>query len=189
MRAFVAIALPDDVRDNLAALAQRLRAAGVKARWPRRENLHLTLRFLGDLTPERAAAVAAALAGTSRREAPLPLAVRGVGVFPNVRRPAVVWAGVHTDGDALTRVQAAAEAAAQAAGLPAEQKPFHPHVTVGRLRDPRRPGRLPALLAAEEAFRGGEFLAEAVVLCESELTPKGAVYTLVHSLPLTGEDS
>ncbi len=187
MRAFVAIALPEDVRENLVALAERLRAGGVKARWPRPENLHLTLRFLGDVTAAQAEAVARDLAVACAGTAPLRLAVRGTGAFPNVRRPSVVWAGVNGTTEALAHVQQAAESAAQAAGLAPEKKRFHPHVTLGRLRDPRRAGRLPALLEAERNFAGGEFSAGAVVLYESELRPAGAVYSQVHTIALAGE--
>lgn len=176
MRSFIAIELPEAIQELLSELSARLRESGANASWVRPGNIHLTLRFLGEVDEDGLDRLAEVLSERYTSVSPFPLSVRGIGAFPNLRRPSVIWAGVGPVEGALTEVQAAAEAAAQAIGLPEESKSFHPHLTLARLRLPRGIEPLLARLQDEKDFSGGDFIANAVSLFSSELTPRGSIY-------------
>jgi 2'-5' RNA ligase len=180
VRTFIAIELPEEVRSAIGALSTRLRAADARATWVRPENVHLTLRFLGDLDGERIGTISGILAGAYKGMTPFTLCVRGTGVFPNPRRPSVVWAGVETLEGGLAQAQLAAESAARAIGLPPEEKRFHPHLTLARIRDGRAAGPLIEALEREQGFDGGEFTVRSVSLFSSRLTPHGSIYSRVQ---------
>src|SRR6266568_527239 len=127
-RLFVAIDLPDDVRRELDQLREPLPGA----HWVPVEQLHLTLRFIGEVDDATLLAVKEGLAGVSG--APFPLAVQGVGHFPPGKHPRVLWVGLDA-GPLLGELQRDIETAVQAAGLPAEERPFSPHITLARLRE------------------------------------------------------
>lgn len=183
MRCFLAIELSEETRSAVAGLRERLRRAGANASWPRPENLHLTLRFLGDIDDTQQTGIARRIREPLSALHSPELIVRGTGAFPNLRKPAVIWVGIESPGSALAAVQDACEQAARAIGLDAEKKVFRPHITLARLREPYRAGGLVRALEAESGFFGGEFTASNVTLFSSTLTPQGAVYTpLEHFL-------
>jgi len=183
VRSFIAIELPEAVRESLSRLSARLRESGVNASWVRPSNIHLTLRFLGEVDEEGLDRLTRILTEHYASVSPFPLSVRGTGAFPNLRRPSVIWAGVEPAEGALTEVQATAEAAAQAIGLPEESKSFHPHLTLARIRVPRGIEPLLARLQDEKDFSGGDFTANAVSLFSSELTPRGPIYRCLKEFP------
>jgi 2'-5' RNA ligase len=176
MRAFIAIELPPTVRESLVSLRDRFRKSDAAASWVKDDNLHLTLRFLGDVPEPDLARLSEYLAEKSAACAPLRLCVCGAGAFPNPRRPSVVWVGVETLSGDLIAIQAHTENAARSIGLPPEPKPFHPHITLARIRDARRLGTLPAELDAAKSFLAGEFDVPHMALFSSTLTPRGPIY-------------
>ena len=180
MRAFLAVELPDPIRDGIAALTDRLRPAGLPAKWVRPQNLHLTLRFLGEVSDEQARKLTGLLEAQCTKEEPFQLSASGLGAFPNLRKPSILWVGVHPLEGPLARIQQMAEEAAGAIGLPAEKKAFHPHVTIARIRNPR-PIREPLLLfSAEAETLVGAFSVPSMALFSSELTPHGPIYRTEH---------
>lgn len=189
MRVFAAIPLPDEVRQAIYRIGLKLRETDVRASWVRPENMHLTLRFYGELPAEKAKLLADHLSERlSGYESPLLLA-RGIGAFPTITRPSIVWAGLDTLSGNLEFLQRDAEEAALAVGLPAEEKSFHPHITLSRLRRPGRENALAALLVSfQEEGRvpefGREFNARNVVLCSSRLTPHGPIYEVIREIRL-----
>ena len=180
MRLFVALHLPDLVRDPVAAIQHRLRDADRRdqVRWSDVSGVHLTLQFLGEVSEDRADELVATLAGVAPGHAPPRLALDRVGGFPNLRRPRVVWVGLVEDGSALAPLHAAVGAALAPLGWPPEGRAFQPHLTVGRTRDPRGDALAPPLHAAltapvgRSAFVGLSHLA----LVQSHLSPRGARY-------------
>lgn len=188
MRCFLAIELPDDVRRKLAMLQDRLRCSGASVSWPRAENLHLTLRFLGETSEEQATSLGDALAPVLAACARPELTVRGVGAFPNPERPSVIWAGIETPDVTLAEIQAHCETVARAIGLKAEKKRFAAHITLGRVRDDRRLGALVRLLGRAREFAAGEFVPAGVTLFRSDLTSGGAIYTPLREFPLYVSD-
>lgn len=182
LRLFIAIELAADVRAALEATAQELARCGADARWSRGDNLHLTLKFLGNVEPEGVDPLVVALRGAASSVAAQSIWVRGLGVFPDPRRPRVVWAGI--EGDLLTPLAARVEAACNGLGFAAEARPFRPHVTLARLRSRRGWPALRARLGevAERSF--GRSDVKSVDLFRSDLRRDGAVYTKLFRAPL-----
>ena len=179
MRLFVALELPHAVRAALGEIAARLRPAGTPAvRWTDPNGIHLTLKFIGEVEPAKGAAIRKALPAVRAPRA-IATAFRGLGWFPNARRPRVLWAGVEA-GNELAELAAAIEEQLAPLGIPREEREFRPHLTLARIKDDRGLERLRhevERLASPEFGRAeyGEF-----DLIESKLHPKGAVYTRVE---------
>lgn len=189
MRAFVAVELPAAVRLLLQEQVFLLRKAGGRASWVRSEHMHLTLRFLGEITEEQKAAFSQSLFELCAGMSPMQLAVEGIGAFPNLRRPAVVWAGIRQISGDLAGFQQQVEHAARGVGLEPDNKPFHPHVTLARIRElAASTGLVQAVKDRADgpspAF-GDEFKAAAVALFRSDLKPGGPVHTRLEEFPLS----
>jgi len=180
-RGFVAVVPPDDVLDAIDARLAPVRAAHDGLRWSRREQWHLTVRFLGAVPDVDAlvAAVRDALASVPRVGA---VGLGGAGAFPNPRRASVVWFGVRDGVDDLTRVAAAVESASVAAGFAPEPRPFRAHLTVARLPRARDAG--PVLEALGDAPIGRPWPVDEVVVISSDTRATGAVYEDVARIPL-----
>lgn len=186
IRAFVAIEIGDAARDTCAQLIDRLRVMPARVTWIRPENLHLTLRFLGDVTEAQITTVADYMRPMLAARPSFAAVLRGVGVFPHPRRPSVIWNGFESaDNDALA-IQRVAEHAAGLIGLAPETRPFEPHVTLGRVRKESQKGGVFDVLLRENPFATDAFTVDAVSLFSSELTPQGARYTRLHRLTLDG---
>jgi 2'-5' RNA ligase len=186
IRAFVAVEPDASLRQALAKAQAELRAVlqravGRKTRmqWVKPDSVHLTLKFLGDTPEERLADIRAALDRAAGGHARFSIEVEGLGVFPNLRAPRVLWVGLAADSHALARLAADVESALAALGYPPEAKPFMPHLTLARIKDGARDlGRaLAQERLLERAWMLGPLAVEAVSLMRSDLQPSGAVYT------------
>jgi 2'-5' RNA ligase len=187
-RLFVALDPPDPVRRRLAALQAELRRASGRAadevRWVAPENVHLTVQFLGAVPEERVAGIEAALRAAAADARPLALEVKGAGGFPNARRPRVLWAGLAGDLAPLAALAADVGRRLAPLGFPPEERPFSPHLTLGRAREGRgAPGLAGALAHAAQA-EGAPWRATELLLFESHLSPKGPRYEVLARLPL-----
>jgi 2'-5' RNA ligase len=189
-RLFVALAPPDPVRRRLGAAAEALRQAAGRAagevRFTPTESVHLTLQFLGAVPEERVAAVAAAVRDAAAASRPLALEVRGAGGFPSARRARVIWLGVA--GDVVPLAALVQDLARRLAplGFPPEVRPFTPHLTVGRAKDPRGAAGLGGALAAAAEEPGFAWRCGEACLVESHLSPAGARYEVIERAPLGG---
>lgn len=175
MRAFLAIPLPPPLCEELAAAGRGIE--GLRAQ--RAATIHLTVRFLGEIADAQADAVAAAAAEVAARHVPFDLVLRGLGAFPDARRPRVVWVGLAEGAGPAAALARDLEAAVVALGLPGEDRAFSPHVTLGRFRS--RPRRPPELDPGREF---GSARADRLVLYRSTLTPDGARHEAVAELSL-----
>jgi 2'-5' RNA ligase len=188
LRLFVALEPPDAVRRRLAAVQEATRvAAGAHAaeiRWAPAVQVHLTLQFLGAVPEERLEAVRAAVREAAAASRPLRLAVHGAGGFPSSRRPRVVWAGVEDDAGGLAALAAGLGRALAPLGFPAEGRPFSPHLTLGRSRDPRGARGLGGAITAASALEPVPWRATEVVLFRSTLGPGGARHDPVERMAL-----
>jgi 2'-5' RNA ligase len=181
VRLFLALNLPPTVREALWAATEPLRDLGLPVKWVRGEGIHLTLKFLGDVDEGREAELMAALARAASGGRALPLAVGGFGVFPDFRRPRVVWAGIAPE-PALEILQHRVEQEFAPLGFPTEARAFRPHVTLGRAAREARPRDLMGLEGALAALEFAETaLVGAVDLMQSTLQSGGAVYQVRHS--------
>lgn len=180
MRLFFAIPLPEHALDAVAeALAPirngPVRTAAPSIGWTRRNNLHLTLRFLGEVEEARIDPLAEAIAPWVRRLPPPHVRLVGGGAFPDARRPKVLWIGAET---ALGPLVSAMDGALERLGFPVEERPFVPHLTVGRVRD----GRADRVVAAMRELREvATFAPTSVVLYESLPSPEGVRYVAVRT--------
>jgi 2'-5' RNA ligase len=184
-RLFVALLVPPAVRSRLGAVQEELSAAGLPFRWARGDGLHLTLVFIGERPAQDVPAAGRALRRAAAGRAPFELRSEGLGVFPGLARPRVLWAGLGGDLAALGALQRAVSAELRAAGLPFDRRPFRPHVTLGRATaalDGAAAGALQAAAAAAPSWGG--WTADSVQLMESRLLPGGAVYAAVDRAPL-----
>jgi len=177
-RLFLAVALPEPVRTTLVALAQPL--PGVA--WTPPAQLHLTLRFLGDVPTGQIESLATSLA-TVRVE-PFLLPVESVGAFPPKRPPHVVWAGVGSGHPRLHQLRQRVDDALLAAGLDLDVRTFHPHVTLARCAE-NAAAAVGHWLHAHREFAAPPFRVDAFALCASELRPEGATHTVQRRFPLT----
>jgi len=181
VRLFVALNLPANVQDGLWAAAARLREMDLPVKWVRGAGIHLTLKFLGDVADEREGELVAALGGAARGARALSLVLEGFGVFPDFRRPRVVWAGIAPDA-ALEILQHRVEQEFAPLGFPTEARPFRPHVTLGRATRDAKPRDFAGLEAALGRIGYTETaLVSGVDLMQSTLQSGGAVYHVRHS--------
>jgi RNA 2',3'-cyclic 3'-phosphodiesterase len=183
VRAFIAIDLPESIRDALAEAQALFCPSAPGARWVRPEGIHLTLKFLGEAKPEVVEKVKESLRtmGLSRF-APFPVEITGFGFFPDARRPRVFWAGVQAP-QALADLAANVEAAMKALGFPREPRPYRPHLTLARFQEPRAQPALEKALEQRKASTLGAFDATEFFLFESRLSPGGAEYRKVARFP------
>jgi 2'-5' RNA ligase len=182
VRAFVALEISDEVRSALERAQRGLARAPVKVKWVPARNLHVTMKFLGDIEPAQAEAVRAVLAEAAGG-GPVPFVVEGLGAFPPRGRPRVLWAGVSEGSEAVSAVQAALEAGLRPLGFEAERR-FVPHVTLGRVKSPRGAETLRAEMERIGGRRFGRCTATELVLFESTLTPMGAEYRAAERVRL-----
>jgi len=184
MRCFVAVELPETIRESLAELSRRVRQSRVRASWVSPENMHITLRFLGEISEKDVADLVGLLELLCEEFPSFRLTACGVGAFPSMRAPSVLWAGVQpSDGD-IAQLQEKTEEAAQRLGCKKEKNRFHPHVTFARIRDPRDAAGLTRFLENERNWCAGEFDVSRITVFRSELTPRGPVYTKLHTVSL-----
>ena len=187
MRAFVAVALPEAVRVALASLRDRLADSGADVKWVGTEQLHITLKFLADITPEQQAAVEALLRDLARHHLPFSMGLQEVGAFPSLVVPRVVWVGVGDGRADLIRLAEAVESGVRGLGWPAEERPFSAHVTLGRVRSPKRLGALAETLRRTTWTPPPSWRAEVIRLYQSVLSPAGPTYAVLAEIPLRGE--
>lgn len=182
MRAFIAVEISGAARDAVARLQERMKAAGADVSWVKPENLHLTLKFLGEIGEERVQGLVETLS-SSLHLPPFTFALEGAGAFPRPERPKVLWAGINEGKEALLQLAREVEAVCGRCGFPAEERPFSPHLTIGRVRSPRGLDRLAKELQGT-AFQGGKTEAREIILFQSVLSPYGPAYTPLAELPL-----
>jgi 2'-5' RNA ligase len=184
----VAILLPEALRGALAAEIERLSRVARGVSWVATENLHLTLKFLGGVEPDHLEAVATTLGTVAAEDTAFDLALQGLGAFPTPTRLRVIWAGASSGAVEVAGLATRVEAALAPLGFAPEGRPFSAHITLGRVRQPRRDPVLAAAIAAGAAREFGGFRVDRLALMRSDLSPRGARYTLLGSW-LLGLDS
>ena len=189
MRTFVAVEIPQTIRQALGSIEAELRESGADVKWVRPDSVHLTLKFLGEIEAGQVEEIRMAVEDVLPRHAPFSLRVRGMGGFPRLTQPRVVWVGLTGDQGRLGALQREVEGSIGALGFPREERPFQPHLTLGRVRSPKGRERLVAGVQRLTEVDLGEFPVAAVILFRSELLPSGARYTALWELPLGHSES
>lgn len=186
MRTFVAIDIPETMRSEICALVAALRAATRNIRWTRPEGLHITLKFIGESSLEKVDEITAALRGMPK-PAPFSLAIRGSGFYPHARAPRVLWLGIEA-GRELAGLARQIDATLAALGIPKEDRPYNPHLTLGRVNGAGKLEAVQALLEQRGAMDLGSFQAAEYSLYESQLSPGGSVYKQLARFPFAAAD-
>ena len=186
-RTFLAIDPPEAVRREMGRIQEQMkRTVRGLIRWIHPEGIHLTLKFFGDITGDDITRIADAAEQEATTKKPLELQVKTVGVFPDLKRPRVVWLGMAGDVDRLLALQTALDKRFAALGFPKEDRPFRAHLTLGRIKTSK--GLLGMAQAVEQgaAAEAGSFRAAGLTLFKSDLKPAGAVYTKLAEFPFGG---
>lgn len=197
MRLFIAVKLTEQLRQEVATLQKELRSTGGDVKWVEPENLHLTLKFLGEVSEDRLPPLKAALQQATLHLSPFTVSLEGVGAFPRLEHPRVLWVGVNTGKEPLIQLAQKVEQACSPFILPApartiggsgslskEDRPFSAHLTIGRARSSERLAQLVKKLQGIE-FKGQTVAPVGqITLFQSTLSPKGPIYTCLAEIPL-----
>jgi 2'-5' RNA ligase len=185
MRLFLAVFPPAGVQRAAHACIEALRRPGDGVSWVKPENLHYTLRFLGEVGEDGARRAAEAAAEAAAAAKAFAAALGGLGAFPNPRRARVIWVGMSEGGEALVALAADLDRALARRGFGAADKPFSAHLTLGRVRTPGTDWTT-ALAAQRVAAASAGFTVDRICVVESQLSPRGSIYTVRTEAPLAG---
>jgi RNA 2',3'-cyclic 3'-phosphodiesterase len=191
LRAFLGVSLPLDLCRKVAGFQQELQNSLPTVNWVRPESIHLTLKFLGNMTPPMVERLLAAIEPVRKHQAPLTLQVQGLGVFPDVRHPRILWTGCTGDIPSLLTMVTQIEQALEPLGFSPEEKPYHPHLTLARIRhdSSKVGGRLRQSGLLEQSQDLGVLPIERITLFRSDLSRSGAEYTPLWAVSLNKDQS
>lgn len=187
MRAFIAIELPQEIKDFLGRIQNQLKTSGADVKWVNPENIHLTLKFLGEIDEKKMAKISEILNDIAENKNSFHIRISSLGAFPNMDFPRVIWVGI---GQGDTETKAIAKELEQnlaQLGIPKEDKPFSCHITIGRTRSTLNREKLVRSLKSAQDSAGKENLTLSVTnlaLFKSTLTPKGPIYEVLHNASL-----
>ena len=186
IRAFIAVDLDDPVIEKVCNVVEILKPRITEIRWLRKENLHLTLKFLGNIAESQVEPITAALRHPLGLFSPCTISAKGLGVFPDFRRPKILWVGL--TGDQLVQLAAEIESALMPLGFTPENRAFTPHLTIGRWREGSRPVKnLRQEIDSLNDFEFGACAVRQIVLFQSVLKPEGASYSELRTIQLGTE--
>jgi RNA 2',3'-cyclic 3'-phosphodiesterase len=189
IRAFVAACLPVGVLARIKAEQKRLasKMETDAVRWTRSEQLHLTLKFYGNVAGDRVDSLKAALHRAVKGVRPISLTADGLGCFPSSQQPRVLWVGLDGDLEELKQLQARVEVESAAFGNHSEDREFHPHLTLGRVKTPGAGARrIGEVIRSSEVGPMGSWEVRQITLIQSRLSPAGSTYTALAEIPLAG---
>ncbi len=185
IRAFIAIEMPEALLDAFTKMRNTLRRSGDGIKWVQPDRIHLTLKFLGDISPQQQSDVEAGLLAALEGVPAFTLQSEGTGAFPSLKRARVYWVGLHSAGqDQLRQLHQQIDLALATRGFPREARRFNPHLTIGRVR--RNHGSSDAASAIRDYhFPTLKIPVTHIDLIKSALTPQGPIYTTLLSFPLS----
>ena len=174
IRTFIALPIPDNLKESLRSAISQLKRINSGLRWVRPESIHLTVKFLGNIEQDLVEPISQQLDSVAGSCPELELGLSGVGVFPGQRRPRVIWAGLGGDIMPLSQLASAIDRMCAGFGIKVEKRPFNAHLTLGRLK-------VPSMVDLDINLIEEWYRAEEVIFYKSELLPTGARYTILHS--------
>jgi len=186
IRSFLAIELPKPILRKIEEVQGDLRSTRADVRWVNPEKIHLTLKFFGNIEESRIEPIFKSIEEPIRNTLPFSLEVRGVGAFPHLRNPRVIWMGLVDGREALVSFQKQIETQLEKIGFQPEDRPFHPHLTLGRMKSSRGKEELVGRIERHKEEEFGDFQVERVILFKSDLKPSGPIYTLLKEIKLGG---
>jgi 2'-5' RNA ligase len=182
LRCFIALELPEEVKKKIYVCIEKMKSAGADVKWIPPENLHLTLKFLGDTTEELLKSVNERLISLSKSHNRFSLQVSGAGAFPNIKYPKVVWLGIH-DSEEIIKLQHDIDESMEGLGFKRDDKKFTPHLTIGRVKSMRNKDVLIKELATLKEADFGKIEVNNITMMKSELKPGGAEHSKLIEIP------
>lgn len=186
VRTFIAVVLPQNVKQAIGSVESQLRKSAPRVRWVPPENLHITLKFLGNVDSERLPDVEAAVRAAVSELEPFRINFKGAGAFPNQRSPRVIWIGVEGDVSLLMEAAERVDKELVRIGFEAEVRPFKGHVTIGRCRDDKDGVGLTDALKSIGVLELGYMVVDNIVVMKSELRPEGPIYSEIAEIKMGG---
>jgi 2'-5' RNA ligase len=186
IRSFLAIELPKPILRKIEEVQGDLRSTRADVRWVNPEKIHLTLKFFGNIEESKIEPIFKSIEEPIRNTLPFSLEVRGVGAFPHLRNPRVIWMGLVDGREVLVSFQKQIETQLEKIGFQPEDRPFHPHLTLGRMKSSRGKEELVGRMERHKEEEFGDFQVERVILFKSDLKPSGPIYTLLKEIKLGG---
>ena len=186
IRSFLAIELPATVQTKIRKIEEDLGSTSADVRWVSPGKIHLTLKFFGNIEESKIDSIITAIKGPINTAKPFDLSVRGTGAFPNLKNPRVIWIGLVDAEGILTALQKELESSLEKIGFEPEDRPFRPHLTLGRVKSNRGKEELIRSVDKYREEEIGTFQVEKIVLFKSDLTPTGPVYTRLGEINLEG---
>jgi 2'-5' RNA ligase len=184
VRTFVAITLHGSLHETIGDIIDKLSASNAKVKWVEPENVHLTLKFLGNVEEERLPEVYEACERAAKGAGPIDLEMRALGCFPDVKNPRIVWLGIERGADVVKQLQERVESELRAIGFPKEDRPFRAHLTLGRVKGKQKLAVLCRLLDEKRNIFVGSMRAEKISVMKSKTLPTGPIYTELKAIPL-----
>lgn len=185
IRCFVAIEIPEPIQNRLGRIQNSLQQQIQKASWVKPGNIHLTLKFLGDVDPADLESIGEAIKSVAVRHRSFSLCIGGVGAFPNLARPRVMWVGVQVGRGRVCDVAEDIHLALIPCGFSSDTKKFNPHLTIARLKGRTDLRPYAAQYRQYDRINGVEMTVDTISLIQSQLHPRGAIYSTLQSYPLT----
>ncbi len=187
IRAFLAVEPPEDVLQTVIRMQEKLkREISGRLSWTRPGGQHLTLKFFGDISTDDVEQISEIVRNHLQSDWALNLKIEKLGVFPDARKPRVLWCGTSGDVEKLVNLQKELDSDFDAIGFPKEDRPFRAHLTLARIKDPREVSGVNEALTKHTTFSAGEFAVRELILFQSKLTPQGAIYTRLATFPSAG---
>ena len=183
MRTFIAVEVPDSARDRIAQLVNRFKTTGTDIKWVEPDNIHVTLKFLGNIGTDQPAVIRDGLSAALDSAGAFDLKLGRIGAFPDMNRPRVFWVSIVEGRDELIAMQQRIEAELHARGFVREERPFSPHLTIGRVRSPRGLAKLTDLVRDMD-FETEPFTVKRAAVVKSDLKPDGPLYTVIDHVEL-----
>jgi 2'-5' RNA ligase len=184
MRTFIAINLTQEIRDYLAGIQGELKKCRADVKWVQPENIHLTLKFLGERDEKKIEKIKEALEETAREKNCFSVRLYNIGAFPKIDSPRVIWVGIDKGEKETKEIAYELEEKIAKIGIPKEDKPFSSHITIARIRSPADRASLVQELKRLSKLENKEFSVTTITLYKSTLTPKGPIYEVLKEASL-----
>ena len=183
MRAFIALELSEEIKEELSRLQEELKKTGADVKWVNPENIHLTIKFLGNAGESKIEQIKKILEDISSQTGPFEISLFKVGAFPSLDHPRVIWAGIDKGCAEAEKIAALAEGKLENMGFEKEKRPFSAHLTIGRVRSGRNKAGLKEMISSLEV-KPKSCAIKHITLFQSTLTPRGSIYTSLHAAKL-----
>lgn len=184
LRVFIAIELPEKLQMELSDFVQTIKDPQDKITWVPPNNIHITLKFLGDVPIGDIGPIKEAISNVAENYSPFEATIKGTGVFPDQRNPRVIWIGMDTGKEKIKNIYIDLEDKLVSIRIPREERSFTPHITLGRIKYIKDMRKFSEVLSNHKEDVFGNFMVDSISLIKSTLTPNGSVYEVLYRTPI-----